>query len=119
MAVDIVQRPNSTRAKIRFLQPKDLLILFTPIIQPPPEGDARMDLFKPLGHALSEHYKRIRHVPYIPGTSITETHLAFLRRAGAVIIVVCNHPNTTSVKGNGYDYQRAFAQAALDEISSN
>ena len=91
---------------------------------PPPPGDAtvRMDPFEPLGHALSKHHKRIRHVPYVPSVGMTETHLAFLRRgqyAGAVVVVVCDHPNATSVKGNGYDYQRAFAQAALDQISSN
>ena len=119
MAVDIVQRPNSTRAKIGFLQPEDLLILFTPVVPPPPGGDAGMDPFEPLGHALSKHHERIRHVPYIPSTGITETHLAFLLCAGAVVVVVCDHPNATSVKGNGYDYQRAFAQAALNEISSN
>jgi len=53
---------------------------------------------------------------------MTETHLAFLKRGrnvGAVVVVVCDHPNATSVKGNEYDYQRAFAQAALDQISSN
>jgi len=102
----------------------DVLVLFTPVVPPPLGGDAtvRMDPFEPLGHALSKHHKRIRHVPYVPSVGMTETHLAFLQRgqyAGAVVVVVCDHPNATSVKGNGYDYQRAFAQAALDQISSN
>ncbi|OCK91239.1 uncharacterized protein K441DRAFT_707275 [Cenococcum geophilum 1.58] len=119
----IVQHPNSTLANIRSLRSQDVLVLFTPVVPPPP-GDAtvRMDPFEPLGHALSKHHKRIRHVPYVPSVGMTETHLAFLQRgqyAGAVVVVVCDHPNATSVKGNGYDYQRAFAQAALDQISSN
>lgn len=120
----IVQHPNSTLANIRSLRSEDVLVLFTPVVPPPPGGDAtvRMDPFEPLGHALSRHHKRIRHVPYVPSVGMTETHLAFLQHgqyAGAVVVVVCDHPSATSVKGNGYDYQRAFAQAILDQISSN
>ncbi|OCK91916.1 uncharacterized protein K441DRAFT_572362 [Cenococcum geophilum 1.58] len=112
----------STLAKIRSLQSEDYLVLFTPMVPPLPKGNARMDPFEPLGRALSEHHKRIRHLPYGPSAGMTETHFAFLQRgqhAGAVVVVVCDHPNATSVKGNEYDNQRAFAQAALDQISSS
>ncbi len=120
MAVDMVQHPNSILAEIRSLQPEDLLVLFTPAVlpavPPPPGGDAGMDPFEPFGRALSEHHKRIRHVPYVPRDGMTDIHLGFLQKARAVVIVVCNPPNVENI---GYEDQRAFAQAVLGQISSN
>lgn len=75
-----------------------------------------MDPFEPFGRALAAHHKRIRHVPYVPIAGMTDTHLAFLKHAGAVAVVVCDVPNATHAKESRFEHQRAFAQAALNEM---
>ncbi|OCK99844.1 uncharacterized protein K441DRAFT_537830, partial [Cenococcum geophilum 1.58] len=83
------------------------LTIYLPIVPPLLKGKAKIDLFKPLSRALSKHYKRIRHAPYILSVSITETYLTFLRpgeHIGAIAVIVYDHPNAISVKGNKYNY---------------
>lgn len=94
-------------AKLRDLPASAVLLLFTPVMVPSGFlNDARVDAkaseissaavkkidtdpFELLGKALSEHHRRIRHVPYVPSVGFTETHDAFLSQADGVIIVTC------------------------------
>ncbi|KAF2491889.1 hypothetical protein BU16DRAFT_585060 [Lophium mytilinum] len=74
---------------LRALHPSSFLVLFTPVVPPPsPSASPNTDPFEPLGRALAQHHARIRHVPYVPSVGMTDTHLAFLRHAGAVVVVV-------------------------------
>ncbi len=74
------------------------------MVPPLLKSDAGMDLFKPFSYALNKYHKRIKYIFYIFSTGIIEMYFAFLWRAGAIVVVVCNHLNATSVKGNGYNY---------------
>ncbi|MCJ1483483.1 hypothetical protein MMC06_003650 [Schaereria dolodes] len=68
-----------------------ILVLLTPAVPPWPSARAReqeSDPFEPLGRAISHFSPRIRHVPYTLSTGLTSTHVAFLRRADAVILVL-------------------------------
>lgn len=98
-----VRSSGTTLEGLRSLPSKLNLVLFTPAV--PPAGnyddtraEPRIDPFEPLGRALSEHHKRIRHVPYVPNIGITQTHLAFLQCAGAVVVVVCDASSDTAAQ---------------------
>lgn len=68
------------------------VLLLTPVVQHPLTSglqDENVDPFEPFGRALSQHHKKIRHVPYLPGKNLSETHMEFLQRSSAVIMVCC------------------------------
>ncbi|EON61684.1 hypothetical protein W97_00900 [Coniosporium apollinis CBS 100218] len=118
---------DATLEALRTLSVTDVLVLFTPVIPPPPGGssqssardsgqDQAMDPFEPLGRALSKYHRRIRHVPYVPAVGMTQTHMAFLQHAKAVVVVFCRGAMQAedSVSEEG---QLDFAQTACDEAS--
>lgn len=74
------------------LPPTSVLVLFSPTVLSPfgSESAAASDPFEPLGRALSRAHSRIRHVPYTVSAGLTGTHLAFLSRSSAVVLVLCN-----------------------------
>lgn len=74
------------------LPPPSVLVLLSPTVLSPlnPTSAAASDPFEPLGRALSRSHARIRHVPYTVSAGLTGTHLAFLSRASAVVLVLCN-----------------------------
>lgn len=74
------------------LPPTSVLVLLSPTVLSPlnPASAAASDPFEPLGRALSRSHSRIRHVPYTVSGGLTSTHMAFLSRASAVVLVLCN-----------------------------
>ena len=65
-----------------------VILLMTPTVPPLRAQSGPADPFEPLGLALSQHQPRVRHVPYTLSTGLTPTHMAFLNRVGAVILVL-------------------------------
>jgi beta-N-acetylhexosaminidase len=65
-----------------------VILLMTPTVPPLRAHVGPADPFEPLGRALSRHQPRVRHVPYTLSTGLTTTHMAFLERVGAVILVL-------------------------------
>ncbi|MCJ1472793.1 hypothetical protein MMC13_001442 [Lambiella insularis] len=65
-----------------------IVLLLTPTVPPVSTRNVQSDPFEPLGRALSRSQPRIRHVPYTMSTDLSATHMAFLNRAGAVILVL-------------------------------
>lgn len=74
------------------LPPTSILLLLTPIVQSAPslQSAAPSDPFEPLGRALERSHSRIRHVPYTVSAGLTSTHMVFLNRASAVVLVLRN-----------------------------
>ena len=73
----------------RVLGEDDVILLLTPVvIHPEPEMMQRGDPFEPLGRALSQQHRSVRHVPYTKSSGITGVHVAFVKRAKVVIFVV-------------------------------
>ena len=64
-----------------------VLLLLTPKVYPLSARNQSSDPFEILGRAISRTHPRTRHVPYSLSVGLTHTHIEFLRRAGAVIVV--------------------------------
>ncbi|KAI1310088.1 hypothetical protein F5Y03DRAFT_382788 [Xylaria venustula] len=75
----------------RILGEGDIILLLTPVITPHEQNGS--DPFEPFGRALAIRHPWIRHVPYTARNGITSTHVAFIKRAKAVIFVISNPPN--------------------------
>ena len=69
-----------------------ILLLLTPSVPslPSPNSTPNADPFEPLGRAIARFHNRTRHVPYTLSTGVTSTHAAFLDRATAIVLVLCN-----------------------------
>ena len=70
-----------------------VLLVLTPSIPSTtnlPGESLTYDPFEALGRAIASFHSRTRHVPYILSTGLTTTHVAFLQRVNAVILVLCN-----------------------------
>ena len=69
-----------------------ILLLLTPSVPslPSPNHTPNADPFEPLGRAIARSHNRTRHVPYTLSTGVTSTHAAFLERAAAIVLVLCN-----------------------------
>ena len=81
-----------TPSPLTDLPATSILLLLTPSV--PPLSTLALapgcDPFEPLGRALADFHPRTRHVPYTLSAGLTSTHSAFLDRAAAVILVLCN-----------------------------
>lgn len=73
---------------LRSLPPTSVIMLLTPSVAAPDPLFPQFDPFEPLGVALSRTQPRIRHVPYTLSAGLTQTHVTFLRRAQAAILVL-------------------------------
>ncbi|KAH6611113.1 hypothetical protein Trco_001133 [Trichoderma cornu-damae] len=82
------------------------IILLTPVVMPPVGNDPRddRDPFEILGQTISSRDIAVRHVPYTKNQGITGVHVAFIRRAGAVIFVI------THLADTGNPLQLEFAE---------
>ena len=69
-----------------------ILLLLTPSVPPLPGPNytPNVDPFEPLGRAIARFHNRTRHVPYTLSAGVTSTHAAFLERAAAIVLVLCN-----------------------------
>ncbi|KAJ9624424.1 hypothetical protein H2203_005159 [Taxawa tesnikishii (nom. ined.)] len=108
---------------VRNLSEEALVLLFTPAM-PPPVGSASASLdatdpFETLGRTLSQYHRRIRHVPYVADVGLTDTHLAWLRRASAVLTVNCELVGIKDVDPeHNLANQASFASAVSDAMHS-
>lgn len=108
----VMKLSSRSLAVLRSLPPTSLVLLLTPVLTPATNEKAdeteSTDPFEEFGRELSKMHRRLRHVPYVPKVGMTETHVAFIEQAAAVIVVICEpaDPNDDSL-----DCQRSFAGA--------
>ncbi|KAF2970057.1 hypothetical protein GQX73_g3563 [Xylaria multiplex] len=76
----------------RILSEGDIVLLLTPVVTPHEQNGS--DPFEPFGRALAARHPWIRHVPYTARNGITNTHVAFIKRAKAVVFVISSPPNS-------------------------
>jgi len=92
-SVTVVRADRQKMSVFSCLQQTDIVLLLTPVVRPiyPPDGiSGPIDPFECFGQALASRHKKIRHVPYTLQNGITSVHMAFIKRAAAVILVTCN-----------------------------
>jgi hypothetical protein len=70
------------------------------------------DPFEAFGRELSKHHHRLRHVPYLPSFGMTDTHIAFIEQAAAVIVVICE-PEDSDEQSISIADQQFFADEVL------
>ncbi|KAH0543377.1 hypothetical protein FGG08_002333 [Glutinoglossum americanum] len=92
-SITAVRADKSTMSVFSRLQETDIVLLLTPVVRPiysPDDTFGPIDPFECFGRALASRHKRIRHVPYTLENGITSVHVAFIKRATAVVLVTCN-----------------------------
>ena len=92
------------------------ILLLTPTLPPLTVLNQPSDPFEPLGRALSRFQPRIRHVPYTLSSGLSATHLTFLSRVAAVVLVLAS---TTSILVDAQieiwsDVERSLSQAEVN-----
>ena len=80
---------SHTPSTLTDLPSSSILVILTPTV-PRLDVNNAGDPFEPLGHAIANAHSRTRHVPYTLSAGLTPTHTAFLQRASAVVLVLCN-----------------------------
>lgn len=106
---------SSSLASLRSLPSTSLLVLLTPVLNPAGvekgiDKSSSTDPFESFGRELSKLHQRLRHVPYVPKVGLTETHVAFIKHASAVVVVICE---PTSEISESLDHQQAFANEVI------
>ncbi|KEQ99216.1 hypothetical protein AUEXF2481DRAFT_36535 [Aureobasidium subglaciale EXF-2481] len=86
-SVRFLQSSSSSLKTLSGLPTDQLVILLTPAI---PSTDGNEDPFECLGRALSKRHARVRHVPFVAKVGLTDLHAAWIRKAGAIIVVNCD-----------------------------
>ena len=83
---------STAASPILNLPTSSMLLLLTPSVPPLSTSlnTPTADPFERLGRAIASFHPRIRHVPYTLSAGLTSTHTAFLDRAAAVVLVLCN-----------------------------
>ena len=110
-------RSSSASLKTLNSLPTDqLVVLFTPAI---PSADSHEDPFECLGRSLSKRHARIRHVPFVAKVGLTDLHAAWIRKAGAVVVVNCDPALLIDTKTNSnMPSQMKFATQVADVLHS-
>lgn len=110
-------RSSSSSLKILNSLPTDqLVVLFTPAI---PSADGPEDPFECLGRSLSKRHARVRHVPFVAKVGLTDLHAAWIRKAGAVVVVNCDPALLIDTKTNSnMPSQTKFAAQVADILHS-
>lgn len=103
---------SSGPSPIIHLSAQSILLLLAPSVRSvsTTSNTLMSDPFEHLGRAVASVHPRTRHVPYTLSAGLTSTHTAFLDRASAVILVLCN-PSSAFDK-----YQEEFVRAVQDQI---
>jgi GNAT superfamily N-acetyltransferase len=95
--VALVRDSPNWLSVIRNLQPTDVILLLTPIVDPIDQNEENIsDPFEYFGRALLARHSRIRHSPYTNPNGITSTHVGYIKRSKVVILVV----NDATVDGH-------------------
>ena len=95
--VRFVRSSSSSLQTLSSLPTDQLVVLFTPAI---PSADGQEDPFECLGRSLSKRHARVRHVPFVAKVGLTDLHAAWIRKAGAVIVVNCDPALLIDTKTN-------------------
>ena len=103
---------------LRSLPPTSLVLLLTPVLAPAYLDHSTLDSnttdpFEAFGRELSKHHHRLRHVPYLPSIGMTDTHIAFIEQAAAVVVVICE-PEDSDEQSISIAKQQSFADEVLD-----
>lgn len=98
-----------------------ILLLLTPTVQSAPSAQtaAPSDPFEPLGRALERSHSRIRHVPYTVSAGVTSTHMVFLSRASAVVLVLRNSSSAFTEAQEDFTSQIRHVLQQRDASSSS
>ena len=89
-----------------------VLLLLTPTVPPLGTSVQIFDPFEVLGRTISRLRPLTRHVPYSLSVGITTTHVAFLRRASVVVMVLAS---TSSVLAEAEEEFWKAAESVLTE----
>jgi hypothetical protein len=100
---------------LRSLAPNSLVILLTPVLAPAHANHVNReskttDPFESFGRELSKLHHRLRHVPYVPKVGMTDTHIAFIEQAAAVVVVICKPADSDK---ESLPLQQSFAEEVL------
>lgn len=99
-SITIVRDERSLIPLSSKLQPHDQILLLTPVVKPLHQrapNEPTMDPFECFGRELARRHRHIVHAPYT-AHGVTQTHVALIKRASAVIFVTVNatRPNAKS-----------------------
>jgi hypothetical protein len=115
--VRFIQSSSSSLRTLSNLPTDQLVILFTPAIPLNNDdsqtqaarhvgagagagGGGYQDPFEYLGRALSKRHARVRHVPFVAKVGLTDLHAAWMRKAGAIVVVNCDPSLLVDIKGS-------------------
>jgi GNAT superfamily N-acetyltransferase len=77
----------------KVISDNDIITLLTPVVVPLEQSHHESrDPFESLGKSISKRHPLVRHVPYTRSHGITGVHVAFIKRAKAVIFVMTDPP---------------------------
>ncbi|KAL9118553.1 MAG: hypothetical protein Q9187_004900 [Circinaria calcarea] len=79
-----------TRSPLILTPTTSVLLLLTPTVPPLDNQAQSSDPFEVLGRTISRLRPLTRHVPYSLSVGLTTTHVAFLRRASVVVMVLAS-----------------------------
>jgi hypothetical protein len=107
---------SSSLQTLSSLPTDQLVVLFTPAI---PSADGHEDPFECLGRSLSKRHARVRHVPFVARVGLTDLHAAWIRKAGAVVVVNCDPALLVDTKtSSNMPCQTKFATQVADVLRS-
>jgi hypothetical protein len=114
---EVMRLSSRSFGSLRSLPPTSLVLLLTPVLAPAYLDQSALDSnttdpFEVFGRELSKHHHRLRHVPYLPRIGMTDTHIAFVEQAAAVIVVICE-PEDSDDMEQSIERQQSFANDVL------
>jgi len=114
--VRFMRSSSSSLQTLSSLPTDQLVVLFTPAI---PSASGHEDPFECLGRSLSKRHARVRHVPFVAKVGLTDLHAAWIRKAGAVVVVNCDPALLIDTKTNSnMPSQTKFATQVADVLHS-
>ncbi|CAD0092985.1 unnamed protein product [Aureobasidium vineae] len=113
-SVRFMRSSSSSLQTLNLLPTDQLIVLFTPAI---PSADGHEDPFECLGRSLSKWHARIRHVPFVAKVGLTDLHAAWIRKAGAIVVVNCDPTLLIDTKTNSnMPCQTKFASQVVEVL---
>lgn len=115
---EVMRLSSRSIGSLRSLPPTSLVLLLTPVLAPAYLDHSTLDSnttdpFEAFGRELSKHHHRLRHVPYLPSIGMTDTHIAFIEQAAAVVVVICE-PEDSDEQSISIAKQQSFADEVLE-----
>jgi hypothetical protein len=112
---EVMRFSSRNLTSLRSLAPTSLVLLLTPVLAPAHADHINReskttDPFETFGRELSKLHHRLRHVPYVPKVGMTDTHIAFIEQAVAVVVVICEPAESDK---DSLDLQQSFADEVI------